>query len=68
MIKLLIASGVAATASALALPAYSNVYLNPEFNGANYGDDYLGGTLTIDVGYAGLMALTATTSREVRPW
>ena len=53
MIKLLIASGVAATASALALPAYANVYLNPEFNGANYGDDYLGGTLTIDVGYEG---------------
>ena len=53
MFKLLIASGVAATASALALPAYSNVYVNPEFNGGSYGDDYLGGTLNLDVGYEG---------------
>jgi len=53
MLKTLIASGVAGIASALALPAYSNVYLNPEYNGANYGDDYLGGTLNLDVGYEG---------------
>ena len=25
--------------------------MNPEFNGGVYGDDYLGGTLNLDVGY-----------------
>ena len=53
MIKTLIASGVAVSAAALASPALAegNVYVNPEFNGGSYGDDYLGGTLTMDVGY-----------------
>ena len=51
MIKTLIASGVAVSAAALASPALADVYVNPEFNGGSYGDDYLGGTLTMDVGY-----------------
>ncbi len=53
MIKTLIASGVAVSAVALASPALAegNVYVNPEFNGGSYGDEYLGGTLTMDVGY-----------------
>ena len=53
MIKTLIASGVAVSAAALASPALAegNVYVNPEFNGGSYGDDYLGGTLNLDVGY-----------------
>nr|BAR23346.1 unknown [uncultured Mediterranean phage uvMED] len=53
MLKLLLASGVAASATALASPALADVYLNPEYNGANYGDDYLGGTLNLDVGFEG---------------
>ena len=51
MIKTLIASGVAVSAAALASPALADVYVNPEFNGGIYGDDYLGGTLNLDVGY-----------------
>jgi hypothetical protein len=51
MIKTLIASGVAVSAAALASPALADVYVNPEFNGGVYGDDYLGGTLNLDVGY-----------------
>ena len=51
MIKTLIASGVAVSATALASPALADVYVNPEFNGGVYGDDYLGGTLNLDVGY-----------------
>ena len=51
MIKTLIASGVAVSAAALGSPAFADVYVNPEFNGGSYGDDYLGGTLNIDVGY-----------------
>jgi len=53
MIKTLIASGVAVSAAALASPALAegNIYVNPEFNGGSYGDDYLGGTLNLDVGY-----------------
>ena len=51
MIKTLIASGVAVSAAALASPALADVYVNPEFNGGSYGDDYLGGTLNLDVGY-----------------
>ena len=31
--------------------AEGNVYVNPEFNGGSYGDDWLGGTLNLDVGY-----------------
>jgi len=53
MIKTLIASGVAVSAAALASPALAegNIYVNPEFNGGAYGDDWLGGTLNLDVGY-----------------
>ena len=52
MIKTLIASGaVASAAAALASPALADIYVNPEFNGGSYGDDYLGGTLNLDVGY-----------------
>jgi hypothetical protein len=51
MIKLLIASGVAASAVALGSPARSEIYINPEYNGATYGNEALGGTLTTDVGY-----------------
>ena len=53
MLKTLIASGVAVSAAALASPALAegNIYVNPEFNGGSYGDDYLGGTLNLDVGY-----------------
>jgi hypothetical protein len=50
MIKLLIASGVAASAVALGSPARSEIYVNPEYNGATYGNEALGGTLTTDVG------------------
>ena len=53
MLKILLASGVAASAAALASPALADVYVNPEFNGGSYGDDYLGGTLTLDVGFEG---------------
>ena len=53
MIKQL-AFGAAAGALALApLSATAGPYLNPEFNGATVGDDYLGGALTLDVGYEG---------------
>tara|TARA_B100001059_G_scaffold61402_1_gene57078 strand:+ start:637 stop:990 length:354 start_codon:yes stop_codon:yes gene_type:complete len=41
-------SGVLAGSAALAGP-----YVNPEFNGATVGDDYLGGALNLDVGYEG---------------
>ena len=51
MLKILIASGVAVSAAALASPALADIYVNPEFNGGSYGDDYLGGTLNLDVGY-----------------
>ena len=51
MFKLLIASGVAVSAAALASPALADVYVNPEFNGGSYGNDWLGGTLNLDVGY-----------------
>jgi hypothetical protein len=53
MIKTLIASGVAVSAAALGSPALAegNLYVNPEFNGGSYGDEYLGGTLNLDVGY-----------------
>ena len=53
MSKLLSVSGVAVSAAVLGSPALANVYVNPEFNGGSYGDDYLGGTLTLDVGYEG---------------
>ena len=53
MIKFLIASGAAVSAAALASPALADVYVNPEFNGGSYGDDWLGGTLNLDVGFEG---------------
>ena len=53
MLKTLIASGVAVSAAALASPALADVYLNPEFNGGAYGNDWLGGTLNLDVGFEG---------------
>ena len=54
MFKTLIVSGaVASAAAALASPALADVYVNPEFNGGSYGDDWLGGTLNLDVGYEG---------------
>ena len=53
MIKTLIASGVAVSAAALASPALADVYVNPEFNGGAYGNDWLGGTLNLDVGFEG---------------
>ena len=53
MIKTLIASGVAVSAAALASPALADVYVNPEFNGGSYGNDWLGGTLNLDVGFEG---------------
>lgn len=53
MIKSLV-FGAAAGALALApLSATAGPYLNPEFNGATVGDDYLGGALNLDVGYEG---------------
>ena len=53
MIKSLVL-GAAATAVALApASALAGPYLNPEFNGATVGDDYLGGALNLDVGYEG---------------
>ena len=53
MIKRLV-FGVAAGAAALVpSSALANVYVNPEFNGGSYGDDYLGGTRNLDVGYEG---------------
>mgnify|MGYP003114893037 FL=1 len=49
-----IAFGVAAGALALApLSARADWYVNPEFNGASFGDDYLGGTINFDLGYEG---------------
>ena len=47
-------TGAAATAVALApASALAGPYLNPEFNGATVGDDYLGGALNLDIGYEG---------------
>ena len=43
MLKVLLASGVAASAVALASPAHADVYLNPEYNVANYLDTGVGG-------------------------
>ena len=55
MIKSLIASGVAVCASALGTAALAapTFYFNPEFNGATYDSEYLGGTLTLDLGIKG---------------
>jgi len=53
MIKSFVISA-AATAVALApASALAGPYLNPEFNGTTVGDNYLGGSLNLDVGYEG---------------
>jgi len=52
MLKLLIASGVAVSAAALASPAQAEgFYLNPEFNAGWSGSDFTG---TVLVGHVGL--------------
>ena len=51
MLKILIASSAVVGSAVLASPALADVYVNPEFNGGSYGDNYLGGTLNLDVGY-----------------
>jgi hypothetical protein len=52
MLKAFLVSGVAVSAAAaLASPVRSEIYVNPEYNGATYGNEALGGTLTTDVGY-----------------
>ena len=52
MIKLLIASGVAVSAAALASPALAGTYVNIE-NNAGYQDGYQGSTTDLHVGYEG---------------
>ena len=52
MIKLLIASGVAVSAAALASPAQADgLYLNPEFNGGWSGSNFTGSILEGHVGW-----------------
>ena len=52
MIKSLIVSGAAATAAALASPAFAGeFYLNPEFNASWNGSDNVGSILEGHVGY-----------------
>ena len=53
MIKLLIASGVAASAAVLASPAAKadGLYLNPEFNAGWSGSDFAGSVLEGHIGW-----------------
>ena len=52
MFKLLIASGVAVSAAALASPAQADgFYVNPEYRGVFSGSDFGGGVLDGHVGY-----------------
>ena len=52
MFKLLIASGVAVSAAALASPAQADgLYLNPEFNGGWSGSNFTGSILEGHVGW-----------------
>ena len=52
MFKLLIASGVAVSAAALASPAQADgFYLNPEFNAGWSGSDFTGSVFEGHVGY-----------------
>ena len=53
MLKLLIASGVAVSAAALASPAQADggFYLNPEWNGGWSGSDFGGAIFDLGVGY-----------------
>ena len=53
MLKALIASSAVVGSAVLASPALADVYVNPEFNGGAYGEDWLGGTLNLDVGFEG---------------
>lgn len=53
MIKFLVASGAVVTAAALGSPVLAGPYFNPEYNGANYDGQYLGGAVTLDIGYEG---------------
>jgi hypothetical protein len=53
MLKALIASSAVVGSAVLASPALADIYVNPEFNGSSYGDDYNGGVLTLDVGFEG---------------
>jgi hypothetical protein len=53
MFKALIASSAVVGSAVLASPALADVYVNPEFNGGSYGDDYLGGTVNLDIGFEG---------------
>jgi len=54
MLKTLLVSGaVVSAAAALASPAHADWYFNPEFNGASFGDDYLGGAINFDLGFEG---------------
>ena len=53
MIKRLVFGAAAGAVALVPSSALANVYVNPEFNGGSYGDDYLGGTLNLDVGFEG---------------
>ena len=53
MLKALIVSSAVVGSAALASPALADIYVNPEFNGGAYGNDWLGGTLNLDVGFEG---------------
>jgi len=53
MLKALIASSAVVGSAVLASPVLADVYINPEFNGASFGDQYLGGALNLDVGFEG---------------
>ena len=53
MLKALIASSAVVGSAVLASPALADIYVNPEFNGGAYGNDWLGGTLNLDVGFEG---------------
>jgi len=53
MIKALIASSAVVGAALAPMSAIAGPYFNPEFNGSTYAEEYLGGVLTMDVGYEG---------------
>jgi len=53
MIKQLAFGAVGGALAFAPLCATARPYLNPEFNGSSYGDDHLGASLNLDVGYEG---------------
>jgi len=53
MIKQLAFGAVGGALAFVPLCATAGPYLNPEFNGSSYGDDHLGASLNLDVGYEG---------------